>query len=52
MAPKPQVETLLEDPPRFVAFVDVPTASGHHRAIDLFEVAEDGIRRLEIFSRR
>jgi SnoaL-like domain len=52
ISPKPQVETILEDPPRFVALVNVPTATGHHRAVDLFEVAEDGIRRLEIFSRR
>jgi hypothetical protein len=52
MSPQPRVEAVLEDPPRFVALVDVPTTSGHHRALDLFELGEGGIRRLEIFSRR
>ena len=52
MSPQPQVEAVVEDPPRFIAFVDVPTTSGHHRALDLFELDEDGITRLEIFSRR
>jgi hypothetical protein len=49
--PQPQVEAVLEDPPRFVAIVDVPTRDRHHRALDLFELDGDGIRRLEIFSR-
>jgi hypothetical protein len=51
MAPRPQVEAVLEDPPRYVAIVDVPTEARHHRALDLFEVDVGGIRRLEIFSR-
>jgi hypothetical protein len=52
MSPQPEVEAVLENPPRFVALVDVPTTTGHHRALDLFELDTDGIRRLEIFSRR
>jgi hypothetical protein len=51
MSPQPQVEAVLEEPPRFVAIVDVPAEGRHHRALDLFEVDGDGIRRLEIFSR-
>ncbi len=51
IAPQPRVEAVLEQPPRFVAIVDVPTDGRHHRALDLFEVDGDGIRRLEIFSR-
>jgi hypothetical protein len=51
IAPQPHVEAVLEEPPRFVAIVDVPTGDGHHRALDLFELGGDGIRRLEIFSR-
>ncbi len=51
ISPQPQVEAVLEEPPRFVAIVDVPAEGRHHRALDLFEVDGDGIRRLEIFSR-
>lgn len=51
LSPEPHVEAVLEEPPRFVAIVDVPTADRHHRALDLFELGDDGIRRLEIFSR-
>jgi hypothetical protein len=49
--PQPTVEIVLEAPPMFVALVDVPTADHHHRALDLFEVDETGIRRLEIYTR-
>ena len=35
----------------FVALVDVPTADRHYRAVDLFEVDDTGIRRLEIYPR-
>ena len=51
ISPQPQVEAVLEEPPRFVAIVDVPTGDRHHRAIDLFELDSNGIRRLEIYSR-
>ncbi len=51
ISPQPQVEAVLEEPPRFVAIVDVQTGDGHRRALDLFELDGDGIRRLEIFSR-
>jgi hypothetical protein len=49
--PQPTVEAVLEAPPMFVALVDVPTTDQHHRALDLFEVDEGGIRRLEIYPR-
>lgn len=50
--PQPRVETILEAPPWYVALVDVPGTDVHHRALDLFEVDDSGIRRLEIFARR
>ena len=50
--PEPRVETILEAPPLYVALVDVPGTDVHHRALDLFEVDDAGIRRLEIFARR
>jgi hypothetical protein len=51
IAPQPQVQGVLESPPFYVAIVDVPTTAGQHRALDLFEVGDNGIRKLEIFSR-
>ena len=48
--PEPRVETILEQPPLYVALVDVPTTGGRLRAVDLFEVDDEGIRKLEIFS--
>jgi SnoaL-like protein len=50
--PQPSVEAVLEAPPLYVALVDVPGTDVHHRALDLFEVDEGGIRRLEIYTRR
>ena len=49
--PQPVVEAVLEAPPLYVALVDVPADGVHHRALDLFEVHDDGIRRLEIYPR-
>ena len=49
--PRPSVEVVLESPPWYVAIVDVPGADVHHRALDLFEVDDGGIRRLEIYTR-
>ena len=49
--PEPRVETILEAPPFYVALVDVPGTDVHHRALDLFEVDDGGVRRLEIFAR-
>ena len=49
--PQPIVEVMLEAPPLYVALVDVPTAAVHHRALDVFEIDEGGIRRLEIYTR-
>ena len=49
--PQPRVETILEAPPLYVALVDVPGIEVNHRALDLFEVDESGIRKLEIFAR-
>lgn len=48
--PQPLVKAVLEAPPLYVAIVDVPTAAGHHRALDLFELDGQGIRKLEIYS--
>lgn len=48
--PQPQVLTVLEQPPLYVAILDVPTDDVRHRAVDLFEVDDEGIRSLEIFS--
>ena len=48
--PKPEVESVFEQPPRYVAIVNVPTTDGQRRALDLFEVDERGVRRLEIFA--
>ena len=48
--PKPEVESVFEQPPRYVAIVNVPTTEGLRRALDLFEVDERGISRLEIFA--
>jgi hypothetical protein len=44
------VEAVLEAPLLYVAVLDVPTTAGHHRALDLFEVDDEGLRRLEISS--
>ena len=49
--PRPSVEAVLELPPLYVAIVDVPGAEVHHHALDLFEVDDAGIRRLEIYNR-
>jgi hypothetical protein len=48
--PQPQVVAVVADPPLFVAVVEVPTSERHYRALDLFEVDDSGIRRLEIYS--
>lgn len=48
--PQPQVTAVLEEPPLFVAIVEVPTLDQHRRALDLFELGEEGILRLEIYS--
>jgi SnoaL-like domain len=48
--PQPEVESVFEQPPRYVAIVNVPTTDGQRRALDLFEVDERGVRRLEIFA--
>jgi len=48
--PQPRVEDILEKANRFVAIVDVPNDKGLTRAADLFELGEEGIRQLDIFS--
>ena len=50
MSPQPEVRLVLEAPPLYVAVIDVRTTSDSYRALDLFEVDEVGIRRLEIYS--
>ncbi len=50
--PKPAVELVLEEAaPLYVAIVDVPTDGDRQRAVDLFELGDDGIRKLEMFTR-
>jgi len=49
--PKPEVQAVLEAPPHYVVLVDVPNDQGRMRALDVFELGDDGIHRLEIFSR-
>jgi ketosteroid isomerase-like protein len=48
--PQPQVVKVLESGDRYLAFVEVATANGPQRAVDLFELGDGGIRRLVIFS--
>jgi hypothetical protein len=54
LAPQPQVTVLLAEPPHYVGVIDVVTtdAPGGSRAVDLFDVGEDGIRSLAIYSQR
>jgi len=48
--PQPQVEAILEAPPFYVAILDVSTTEGRRRVLDLFELDDGGIRRLEVFA--
>jgi hypothetical protein len=52
LRPQPTVEAVLEAPPLYVAIVDVPSADTRRRAVDVFEVDDHGIRRLEIYTHR
>ncbi len=49
--PHPRVLQVIEAAPRYVAIVDVRTDTGRQRALDLFELGDDGIVSLEIHSR-
>jgi hypothetical protein len=49
--PQPEVEAVLGGPPYYAAIVEVPTGRGHMHALDLFQLGDDGIRQLEIYSR-
>jgi len=51
LSPQPTVQVILEAPPLYVAIIEVHTGSESYRALDLFELADDKIRRLEIYSR-
>ena len=48
--PQPQVRAVLEAPPLYVAVLDVRTGDTTRRVLDLVELDDDGIRRLEIFT--
>jgi hypothetical protein len=51
--PQPQIEVLLAEPPWFVTVLKVGLRDGGaNRALDLFEVGEEGITRLELWSQR
>lgn len=49
--PQPEVQEVLQSENLFIAVVHVPTDNGVQSAIDLFELDDEGIRRLVIFSR-
>jgi ketosteroid isomerase-like protein len=51
MHPLPQVEAVFHDAGRYVVIVNVPNDHNVTRAADLFDLGNEGIRRLEIFSR-
>ena len=48
--PHPQVQAVLESPPYYVAVLDVRTGDTSRRVLDLIELADDGIRSMEIFT--
>jgi hypothetical protein len=48
--PQPSVVEVRQVDELYIAVVDVPTDKGPMNAIDLFELGDDGIRRLVIFS--
>jgi hypothetical protein len=51
--PQPEIEILLAEPPWFVTVLKVGLrAGGANRALDLFEVGEQGVSRLELWSQR
>jgi hypothetical protein len=51
--PQPEIEVLLAEPPWFVTVLKVGLrAGGANRALDLFEVGDDGITRLELWTQR
>jgi hypothetical protein len=50
MHPQPEVRQVLQSDDLFIAVVHVPTDRGDMDAIDLFELGDEGIRRLVIFS--
>jgi hypothetical protein len=50
--PQPRVVAVLEEAPLYIAVLDVSVDGARHRVLDLFELGEDGIESLEIFSRR
>jgi hypothetical protein len=51
--PQPEIEVLLAEPPWFVTVLKVGLrAGGANRALDLFEIGNDGITRLELWSQR
>jgi hypothetical protein len=51
--PQPQIEVLLAEPPWFVTVLKVGLrAGGANRALDLFEVGNEGITRLELWTQR
>lgn len=51
VAPKPEVEVVVEVPGYQLAIVNVPTAAGRQRAVDLFQLGDEGIVKLEMFTR-
>jgi SnoaL-like domain len=51
--PQPEIEVLLAEPPWFVTVLTVGLRDGGaNRALDLFEIGDDGITRLELWTQR
>src|SRR5262245_9728512 len=51
--PQPEIEVLLAEPPWYVTVLKVGLRDGGaNRALDLFEVSEQGITRLELWTQR
>jgi hypothetical protein len=49
--PKPEMQEIFQVDNPFIAIVDVPTNYGNQNAVDVFEICDEGIRRLVIFPR-
>ena len=49
--PRPDVQAVLVSAPWYGVIVEVPTDNGHMHALDLFQLGDDGIKQLEIYSR-
>ena len=49
--PRPDVQAVAASAPYYAVIVEVPTDNGHMHALDLFQLGDEGITQLEIYSR-